>query len=339
MEHCYTNHDVCHTTLNHNICATTLGPFETPGISLPRLWNIEKSYGIFTLGTGCLDWLKFLGGELPRTQGAPRLRKRRKEGRAMFIRELNPWRDPRYRYPDVSTHMFLVYKLLSREKAFWAGVCIEKLRRGVESCKLCAAEDLEDDEEDEYMHGTGETRSDEEEDASGTGESDEGLPTRGRQDAWWLRALPRLKTCGFCRGMSHEKTRPKWLTRQSQTEMSVASGGPIAVQVTNRYELRNRLLGLSGIPEEFHRLDGLPADEWERNLSFYPKLNEKFTDSAELYSHLAEFREYRLRTIGGLQQRAVASIPHLDKRKRGDDRASYGRLSNPGDAEIIFIGG
>ncbi|KAK1753960.1 hypothetical protein QBC47DRAFT_385270 [Echria macrotheca] len=364
VEHCYTNHDVYHTTLNHNICATSLGPFETPGISLPRLWNIEKTCGIFTLGTGFLDWLKFLGGEVPRTQGAPRLRNPRKEGRAMFIRELSPWRDPRYMYPDVSTHMFLVYKLLSREKAFWAGVCLEKLRRGVESCKVCAAED----QEDEYMHGTGETQSEEEESTSNTDESDEGyeeeytsntdesdegqeentsdtdesgegLPTRGRQNVWWLRALRRLETCGFCRGIRHEKTQPKWLTRQSQPEMSVASGGPIDVQVTNRYELRNRFLGMSGIPEEFHRPDGLPADEWERNLNFYPKLNEKFTDNAELYSHLAEFREYRLRTIGGLQQRTVAGIPHLGKRKRGDDRTSYGQLSNPGDAEIIFVGG
>jgi len=208
-----------------------------------------------------LDWLKFLGGEVPRTQGAPRLRKRRKEGRAVLIRELSPWRDPRYRYPDVSMHMLLVYKLLSREKAFWAAVCIEKLRRGVESCKLCAAEDLGDDEEDEYMHGIGETRSDEEENTSNTDESAEGLPTRGRQDTWWLRALPRLETCGFCRGMSYENTRPKWLTRQSQPEMSVASGGPIDVQVTNRYELRNRLLGLSGIPAEFHHLISGPANE------------------------------------------------------------------------------
>jgi len=91
--------------------------------------------------------------------------------------------------------------------------------------------------------------------------------------------------------------------------------------------------------EYMHGTGETRSDEWGRNLNFYLKLNKKFTDIVELYSHLAEFREYRLRTIGSLQQRAVASISHLGKRNRDDNGTSYGRLSDPGDAEMIFIRG
>jgi len=42
-----------------------------PGIALPRLWNIEKTDGIFTLGMKFWDWLKFLGGEVPGLRALP----------------------------------------------------------------------------------------------------------------------------------------------------------------------------------------------------------------------------------------------------------------------------
>jgi len=234
--------------------------------------------------------MKFLGCKVPQTQGALRARNLKKGGRTLLLRELNPWRDPRYKYPNISTHVFLAYKLFSREKAFWDTVAKEKLSQGLICCNICAAEDEEDDD----------------------------IPL--------LTILCRRHNiCQFCHSRVHNRDLPRWLRKPY-------GGNLIKIRLIDDYELRNRILGLSGIPQEF-LFEGV--DEWEKNLNFYPRLNEGFKDMDELYSQLTEFQEYRKRILGGRSE--SLEIMYSKKRKRGHG-GDYDDIRRGYDDGIVYLG-
>jgi hypothetical protein len=127
--------DVYHTTRNHGSAA--ISPLAQNSRDYKRIWNIERTYGVYSEGFEFIEFLTELGSEMPRTQGSSR--DFSESGSQLYKRNFSPWRDPRFIHLDRRERMFVLYKLFTREIAFWRDVGRDRRAHGLSCCECCAA--------------------------------------------------------------------------------------------------------------------------------------------------------------------------------------------------------
>lgn len=127
--------DVYHTTRNDG--SATVNPLAQNSNDYKMIWNIQDTYGVYSEGFEFNSLLAKLGSEMPRTQGSSR--DLGESGSQLYERNLSPWRDRRLIYMDRRECMFVLYKLFTREIAFWRGVGKERRAQGISCCECCAA--------------------------------------------------------------------------------------------------------------------------------------------------------------------------------------------------------
>lgn len=127
--------DIYHTTRNHG--SSTMSPLTQNSGEIKRIWNIERSYGVQSERFGFIDFLAELGSEMPKTQGSSR--DLSGSGSQLYERNFSPWRDHRFIHIDCRERMFVLYKLFTREIAFWRGVGRDRRAQGLSCCECCAA--------------------------------------------------------------------------------------------------------------------------------------------------------------------------------------------------------
>lgn len=153
----FEDHDVYHTTrYNGRVSARTdIRACE---------WNLRKPYGVFfSYGSrfSFVKWLEGLNKPLPTRQGSRR--GPRDTGRCIFEREYHPWGGRREAifHHSLLTNLRFVEPLVTAEVIAWASVAIEKARRGIVCCALCARENVglltnkDSDADEEYSYLVG----------------------------------------------------------------------------------------------------------------------------------------------------------------------------------------
>jgi hypothetical protein len=131
LKETFESHDVYHTTRDNGT--------SNPKTKARLPWNLENTYGIYTLDREFVRWITDLGSSPPTRQGSPR--DSVLSGRHLLQRCYSPWTDVRRPYSDKSYRLYMIYKIMTTEIRYWTNVAKRQRRAGISCCRCCAATD------------------------------------------------------------------------------------------------------------------------------------------------------------------------------------------------------
>jgi hypothetical protein len=133
LRNTFENSDVYHTTPDNGTSNIKAAASRVP-------WNLEDTYGIYTMGHEFVSWIVHLGSSPPTRQGSPR--DPSGSGRYLLDRELGPWQDRRLILRQQDFRIYLLYKLMTTEICYWRKIARERKEQGIWCCQCCASTDL-----------------------------------------------------------------------------------------------------------------------------------------------------------------------------------------------------
>ncbi|KAI1368239.1 hypothetical protein F5Y08DRAFT_355490 [Xylaria arbuscula] len=140
VKNTFESRDVYHTTRSTG--AAKFWSLTQKGTESHGIWNIRRVYGVYSYDFAFCSMLKTLQADTPVTQGASR--SPNDNGSHLYRRNITPWQDRRYVYLNSQSRMFILYKIFTKEIAYWRRLAEERKRDGVLCCPCCAT--IGDDE-------------------------------------------------------------------------------------------------------------------------------------------------------------------------------------------------